>query len=238
MVTNFFIYYNSLNNSHIVKMIKHLIFDFDGTLANTIDKLYQYIDEFGAKIGWESLEIDDIKKIRDFDIIELLTKVKVSPLFMLRIKRRLKKELSDIEIYPTLPEVLKRLKNEGYFLSIISSNNLGTINKFLKDKEIESYFDSVVSEPDLQAKSRRIKSFIKRTKINKDEVLYIGDEVRDVKAAKKAEVKSCSVTWGFNSRKRLVEEQPDFIIDTPDELFEILKSKEYNSIKQSGQLKA
>jgi phosphoglycolate phosphatase len=49
-------------------------------------------------------------------------------------------------------------------------------------------------------------------------VMYIGDEVRDIDAAKKAEVAAVSVTWGYNTEEVLTKNNPKIIIKTPSEL--------------------
>lgn len=55
------------------------------------------------------------------------------------------------------------------------------------------------------------------------EVIYVGDETRDVEAAKKVGVKVIAVTWGINSEKILRKQNPDYLIVKPKELIEVLK---------------
>ncbi|HLB58081.1 MAG TPA: HAD hydrolase-like protein, partial [Gammaproteobacteria bacterium] len=56
------------------------------------------------------------------------------------------------------------------------------------------------------------------------ETFYIGDETRDIQAAKKNHIYSIAVTWGFNNKKVLAAEKPDFLIDNPKELLAVLKT--------------
>ena len=49
------------------------------------------------------------------------------------------------------------------------------------------------------------------------EVIYVGDEVRDITGAKNAGVKVIAVAWGYNSRELLEKHKPDFPVDTPQE---------------------
>ena len=64
---------------------------------------------------------------------------------------------------------------------------------------------------------------LREKKFDKKDVLYVGDETRDITAAKKAKIKVVAVTWGFSSRKGLEKYKPDFLIDKPEELLEVVK---------------
>ena len=61
-------------------------------------------------------------------------------------------------------------------------------------------------------------------KAKAEEIVYIGDEIRDINAAKKAKVKVIAVTWGFNSKEVLSEYQPDALVDQPQELIEVINN--------------
>lgn len=53
--------------------------------------------------------------------------------------------------------------------------------------------------------------------------MYVGDEVRDIDAAKAVGLISVAVCWGFNSRFALEKAQPSFIADNPEELLEFIQ---------------
>ena len=73
-------------------------------------------------------------------------------------------------------------------------------------------------------KTKIINNVLRQKQIKTQEVIYVGDETRDIEASKKANVKICSVTWGFNSEEALAKENPDFLIHHPRELVEIVKN--------------
>ena len=85
-------------------------------------------------------------------------------------------------------------------------------------------FDFIVSGITLFSKHRSIKKYLKSEKIELEEIVYIGDEIRDINAAKKAKVKVIAVTWGFNSKEVLSEYQPDALVDQPQELIEVINN--------------
>ena len=61
-----------------------------------------------------------------------------------------------------------------------------------------------------------------KQQINPHEVIYVGDEERDIIASKKARIKNIAVTWGFNSKEKLSREKPDYIVDSPMQIIEIV----------------
>ena len=60
--------------------------------------------------------------------------------------------------------------------------------------------------------------------VKPEEVLYVGDETRDVQAAQKCNVRMAAVCWGYNSSQILHHYRPDYIISQPGELIQILSS--------------
>ncbi|MGA1474197.1 MAG: HAD hydrolase-like protein [Prochlorothrix sp.] len=73
-------------------------------------------------------------------------------------------------------------------------------------------------------KQRVLKRLVRRQGWAAEQVCYVGDEVRDVEAARGAGVRSIAVTWGFNTTAVLNRANPDYLIDHPAELIEIAQS--------------
>jgi len=65
---------------------------------------------------------------------------------------------------------------------------------------------------------------LKSENLKSEEVIYVGDETRDIEAAKRTQIKAIAVSWGFNSKEVLAEHKPDFLIHKPHELIEVLRS--------------
>ena len=64
----------------------------------------------------------------------------------------------------------------------------------------------------------KIIKIIKKENALKDKCIYIGDETRDIEAARKAGVKVAAVSWGLNSREALEKYQPDWLLENPKNL--------------------
>ena len=117
--------------------------------------------------------------------------------------------------------LLEKLKEKELSLGVMSTNGDKTINKFLEKNKVD-VFDYVVGKGSLFDKSKVINDILKKRKLKKDEVLYVGDEVRDIEACKKLGIKIVAVTWGFSSKKLLEKNKPDFLVDRAEEILKLV----------------
>jgi phosphoglycolate phosphatase-like HAD superfamily hydrolase len=85
-------------------------------------------------------------------------------------------------------------------------------------------FDFISSTSKLTGKSRHLRAICKTFSLRPQEMLYVGDEIRDLKASQKAGVPVAGVTWGFNSRESLAAEQPQYVLDHPEQFLEIIRT--------------
>ncbi len=198
-------------------MIKYIIFDFDGTLADTFESIKEI-----AKSEIKGVSDSDFELLKDDGIKGLIKRKNVHiwelPKMMLRVTSKLK-DRKNIKLFPEVLEVLKPLK-KFYKLGIVSSNSEKNIIQILKKHNVFDLFDFIFSQSSIFGKHKVFKKMCKKYKINPSEIVYIGDEDRDIIAAKKIKINNIAVTWGYNSKKRLRKVNPDYIIDLPKEIME------------------
>lgn len=205
----------------------YLIFDFDGTIADTFNKAIEISGRLYPELAKNILT--DTTFIKEMHLREILKKYSISPIMLMRIaynvKKELHKDIENLDVIPGIIDVLKKIKkNNNYEMSIISSNNRHNIIKFLNKNNI-NFFKHIYTTNNIFGKSAIIKQFIKKNNIPTAQTFYIGDESRDIEAAHKSSIKSIAVTWGFNTEKLLLKEKPDFIINRPEDLLNIIKLK-------------
>lgn len=140
-----------------------------------------------------------------------------------KLRKELKGRIDDVEIFEGMKPVLDELK-ENHHIGIITSNDREGIHKFLKNNNLTE-FDFVYCKSSLFGKHKILEKIVKKKNLKKENVYYIGDEVRDIEAAKTAGVKIISVSWGYNSKKLLNKYEPDFIIDKPEDITRIIKNE-------------
>jgi len=205
-----------------------LVFDFDGTIADTLSEALRLFNRLAPVYGYKQLPPDDLPKaqnmttkqfIRAYDI----PRMKI-PSLIREGRRIFGKRISEIKPIAGMPEVLRALRPEVKTLGIVTSNAKINVEAFLSKEEL-AFFDFVSTVPKLGGKAKNLRAVMKTFTLEPSEMAYIGDETRDMKAAQKAEVRSVGVTWGFNRREALVKLNPDDIVDDPAQLLELLRGE-------------
>lgn len=200
---------------------KVVIFDFDGTIADTFSIVVEIVNSLSEEYGFQKLGIEEVAALRQRRAQDLL-KVFSMPLwkipsFIFKVKELLGKQIRTVEPFDGMVPALEQLKNRGYRLGIVSSNNMDTVDSFLEKNHI-TVFDFVYCEKDLFGKARVLKNLLKQYAMEREDVVYVGDETRDIEAAHGARLRVVSVGWGFNTIRALETLKPDVLIDRPNEL--------------------
>ncbi|MBW6441893.1 HAD-IIIA family hydrolase [Patescibacteria group bacterium] len=209
-----------------IKESKNLIFDFDGTVADTLAFTINSALEINRKLKLLNDEKIDIEKFRSTDSMKFFKEVQIPKIkllyFAYRYQRKLINHIDESETFEGLPEVLKELKSRGIKLGIATSNSKKNVRKFLKNNDLE-IFDFIYSSIDYFRKDEIILKAVRKYKLDRESTIYVGDEVRDVKAAKDAGIKVASVTWGYNFESILSSYNPDYIVNQPKDLLNFVK---------------
>ncbi len=205
-------------------MYKLIIFDFDGTIANTIGVGITIFNEMARKHKFK--ELKDFDEVRGKNLKQFIKDHEISRIkfiFYLReFLEKLHKEIDKVEPYEGMKEIIKKL-NKNYKLGIVSANSKGNIKKFLELNDMNFYFDFIYNFPLILGKSQAFNKLIKEKKLNKKDLVYIGDEDSDIDAAKKAGIDIISVTWGMKNKVFLHNKKPTFIAEKPEEILKFLE---------------
>ena len=120
-----------------------------------------------------------------------------------------------------MEKLLKDLKENSYKIGILSSNMQKNVNKFIKINQL-NFFDIVYCEPNILGKDRTIKKMMKKYNLKAEEIVYVGDEIRDIVACHKMGVKMIGVSWGLHTIEALRKNGVDYIVSKPREILEII----------------
>ncbi|MFC9539654.1 HAD-IA family hydrolase [Lysinibacillus sp. NPDC056959] len=205
--------------------MKYIIFDFDGTLADSTAVLASAWNTIAQKYKFKGIELKEIESLKKLSIAER-SKLFDFPMYKLpmilpQFYRLYRQSLNDVHLYNGMKEVLMEIDKRGYKILIISSNSQENILEFLKMNGIHCVSDVLCSNR-IFGKDKVIKKFLKDTSITPSEVLYIGDEQRDIAACKKAGVPIIWVGWGYDSFEVVQQEEPDYKVATPQEILTII----------------
>lgn len=202
---------------------KTLIFDFDGTLADSLPVVVDIINTLAKQFGYKTVDEKDLPQLQNKSQKELLKMFEISmlklPKFLLQGKKMLYEQIEDVPVFPHLKEVLQQL-HKTHTLGILTSNSIENVEKFLQKHELDM-FDFVHSEKNLFGKHKALKSLLNKYQLNKEESMYVGDESRDIEACHKIQLDIIAVSWGFNTKDLLEKYKPTFLIDTPEELLKV-----------------
>lgn len=208
-------------NNTATEKTKVIIYDFDGTIADTFSATIDIYNRIAQEKGFESITNENIEEIRSGKPTEIMKALGVKmhqlPALAIRVRKELKKIIATITIKPGLKEVILSLKKEGYIQGIVTSNSEESVREFLKNNAIDS-FEFVHGGSSVFGKARTLKKIIKSRGYIPGETIYIGDEVRDIDAAREAGIKIISVGWGFSNKKALKMGNPDAFIERPEDL--------------------
>jgi phosphoglycolate phosphatase len=197
---------------------KLIIFDFDGTLADTLGALMRICNRLAPEFGYQQIDEDRLANLKYLSSWEIIRFSKVAlwklPFLIKRVKEEFPGEIRNLKLFPGVIEVLKTLKLQGYRLGIVSSNAEENIRALLHQNQIEHLFDFVTGASTF-GKGKAIDRLIKQYNYPKSDVIYIGDEIRDIQAARSISIRVVSVGWGFNAPTALMDRQPDLLITKP-----------------------
>lgn len=204
-------------------VIRHIIFDFDGTLVDSKKVSILIYNHLAQKYDAKKIEnTNTLSKIPLFERFKTLNIPLVKlPFLVSDITKRYKRLLLNIAMFTGIRELLIELNRRGYQLSIISSNSKSNIRDYFQQNQLD-VIGTIMSSTNIFGKDKVIKKFLTTQKISLPEVIYIGDEIRDIEACKKVGIKIICVDWGYDPIEMLKNEQPDYIVGSPEEILSIL----------------
>jgi phosphoglycolate phosphatase len=206
-------------------MVKLVIFDFDGTLADSKEVSISIYNRLAQKYNLKL--IDNIEDIRRLPLLERFKSLGISiyklPLLAADFTKQYKSFLKNISLFTGMKELLIELKRQGYELAIVSSNSESNIREFLRENLLD-VIGTIINSTNIMGKDKVIKKLLTNNNLNPLEVLYVGDEIRDIIACKKLGIKIVWVDWGYDLLEMAKERRPDYVAGSPQDILPILSN--------------
>lgn len=202
--------------------IKNIIFDFDGTLADTatviVATMTATFRDFGIPVPSE----DEMRQTIGMKLKLALAKLgnlddeaaaaateHYKKIFMERGVER-------VALFPEVASTLKRLKEMGIRLAIATSRNSDSLQTILKNNGIDDCFDTMTTNSDNLAPKpdpEMVLVLLERMGKKAGETLVVGDTTFDIEMGNRAGCRTCAVTWGNHDIPTLKTANPSCMID-------------------------
>lgn len=200
-----------------------IIFDLDGTIADSFDFVADFLAE---KKDGQHLDTREKRELYGLSMFAMARKMGHPWWRMIRLlfdgRKEMGKVITQVPVFSGVAEVIRKLNAEGHELFIVSSNTSQNIHTFLHHHNLQTYFLEVYGGASLN-KAKTLKTLLKEQSLEVETAVYVGDEKRDIKAAHAVNMRVVAVTWGFASQEDLRKQRPTAMVNTPRELLAFLE---------------
>ena len=190
-------------------------FDFDGTLANTLPWFESIMDDVADLYGFRKANAAEREALRYHSAQDILKRLEVPfwklPAIMMHVRQKMQDIAPDVALFDGIADALTTLRSTPLTLTVLSSNSEANVSRVL-GPQANQWFDSFECGTDLFGKAGKLQRLLARYNVPAQRCLLVGDEMRDIDAARKAGVHIASVAWGYNHADALRKLQPDELI--------------------------
>jgi len=205
--------------------LKLVIFDFDGTLADSLGWLIGISDRLAYDYGFDPIDKTQISTLRRLDAATLLRLHHVPlwkvPFIATRFRKLMAEQIRMIELFPGVDDLLGGLAQAGTKLAVVTSNSCANVRRVLgtRNSGLLAACEGGVS---VFGKRRKLRKVLRQTGILPAEAIFIGDEIRDIEAARHAGIACGAVAWGFTDVETLKAHSPDMVFESEGEMLTAL----------------
>ncbi|UCD28200.1 MAG: HAD family hydrolase [Planctomycetota bacterium] len=211
---------------------KGVIFDFDGTLADTLSDVADAVNAGLRTFGLPERSITEVCSFIGDGIFELCRRaagesssVPIEDLAAAIGKYYQQHRMDRATPFPGIPELLDKLTERGISMAVLS-NKLHEHTQPMVDELFDKWSFVAVegcSDEDLRKPDpRRALKIVKKMQLKPTQVMMVGDSSADIITGINAGLIAVGVTWGYRSREELVNAGPKYLIDRPAELLDII----------------
>jgi phosphoglycolate phosphatase len=204
-----------------------LLFDFDGTIADTFDLAMAIGKKIADEFGMRPLTSNEVVHFRNSTIRQAVRDLKIPlrkiPSMIMRIRQEIRDNIGKMLPVAGIEPVLRELQPKCGHLGIVTSNSEENVRWFLTKFDLD-IFDCGAYSSAIFGKFPKLRGLINRYRLPKERIIYFGDTIGDIEACRRAGVRVAAVTWGYNTREALMAANPDFLVTTPEAILEIIKT--------------
>ena len=197
-----------------------VIFDFDGTLADSFDWFISSLDQTTEHFGLKRVDPGEIESLRHLSSRDALKHLGVPmlkiPQIAIYMRNIFAEALHEIRMFDGAGDALAALHADGVKLAVVSSNGESNVRHVLGDAA--DLIDHYACGSSLFGKAQKFGAVLRTLRQSPARTLGVGDEIRDIDAARQAGLSAGSITFGYNSRQALESRAPEFLFDDYESL--------------------
>lgn len=214
-----------------------IIFDFDGTLINSIPDLTFAINKMLEHYNQSPLTIEQttpfigngakllVERALHFSMDEEnVSESFFNEAFEVYMAAYKKYNCVDTFLYPDVAETLKYLYEKGYKLTICTNKPFAFVEPILEKLEIKDYFEYWIGEDSLEEKKPSAVPLLHiahKFQVSTDNCLMVGDSKNDILAGQNAGMDTLGLTYGYNYNENISDYKPTVVKDQFSELKEL-----------------
>ena len=197
------------------------VFDFDGTLADSFPWFAGVLNGVADRYGFRRIRPGEAEGLRGLEAAAILDRLGVArwklPFIARHMRRLAARDIAALALFPGMGDCLRRLSADGLALAVVSSNSEANIRRVL-GAELSARIAHWHCGAALFGKPRKLRALLRRSGTPPHRAILIGDEIRDIRAARAVGMESGAVTWGYNSAEALRAERPSRIFRRSEEI--------------------
>jgi phosphoglycolate phosphatase len=200
---------------------KLVIFDFDGTLADTFPWFTRVLNTVADRYGFKQIQAHETEHLRGLSAREIIKHLGVPtwklPLIARHMRALAAQDSGRIGLFDGVEHMLKSLSEAGLHVAVVNSNSEENVRNVLGPQLASkvTYYACGASMFGKRAKFRRV---LKRSGVPRSEAICIGDEIRDHEAARAVGLAFGAVSWGYNDQDALRRLRPEVFFESPDQI--------------------
>ena len=215
-------------------MYSLIIFDWDGTLVDSVARIVASIRLAIEDVGLPALADDRLKDIIGLGLPEAMRALypQVPTMTHDRLRERyahyfVQSGNIPVHAFPGVEAALHKLSDQGLTLAVATGKSRKGLNRAMQDTGWTKYFahsrcaDETLSKPH----PKMLEELLEEAAVQPEHALMIGDTEYDLEMAQRAGVDRVAVSYGVHELDRLQRFQPNLVIDHIDELLDWLASR-------------
>ncbi|GAA0328959.1 HAD-IA family hydrolase [Sphingomonas oligophenolica] len=206
-----------------------VIFDFDGTLANSGDWFLSIAGELARRFRFREPGADAIDMLRGLSSREVIRYLGIPrwklPAISRYVRTLLAEQIDRIALFEGVEALIGTLAANGVRIAIVSSNAENNVRAVLGPANV-ARIETFACGASLFGKARLFRRVLRNAGLASHQVISIGDETRDITAARKTGITAGAVFWGYASREALMRLEPDAVFEAPDDVVRLVLSED------------